>query len=145
MCIEFHLRGHPGEDAARFEAAGASVFWADAPPPRPADHPIRPTDQAFLIRAMDAGGLEGVVRRWWLVPAFHKGPVGAWRTLCANAPLDALDSSPIFRDAYRSRRALIPLTSFIAYEEPPGWRKASAAPAGRGRRAWAGRSSSAGR
>lgn len=125
MCIEFHLRTHPGEDLRRFEAA--PVFWIDTPPARGRDEPVRPTDLAFMIRPTDPAdpgrGLEGVTRRWWMVPAFHKGPVAAWKTLCANAEIEALDASPLFREAYAGRRALVPLTSFIAYEEPPGWRK----------------------
>lgn len=125
MCIEFHLRTHPGEDPRRFESA--PVFWTDTPPARGRDEPIRPTDLAFMIRPTDpadpAAGLEGVTRRWWMVPAFHRGPVAAWKTLCANAELEAVDASPLFRDAYAARRALVPLTSFIAYEEPAGWRK----------------------
>lgn len=125
MCIEFHLRTHPGEDPRRFESA--PVFWVDTPPARGRDEPVRPTDLAFMIRPTDpadpAAGLEGVTRRWWMVPAFHKGPVAAWKTLCANAEIEALDASPLFREAYAARRALVPLTSFIVYEEPPGWRK----------------------
>ncbi|MFD3263029.1 SOS response-associated peptidase family protein [Phenylobacterium ferrooxidans] len=120
MTIEFHLRVHPGEDLRRFETT--PVFWADTPPPRAWDVPVRPTDSAFLIR-QGAEGLEAVVRRWWLVPAFHKGPLLAWKTLCANAEIESLETSPIFREAYASRRALVPLTSFVVYEEPPGWRK----------------------
>lgn len=120
MSIEFHLRVHPGEDHRRFETT--PVFWSDTPPRRPWDAPIKPTDLAFMIRA-GAEGLEAVARRWWMVPGFHKGPVLAWKTLCANAGIEALDTSPIFREPYAARRALVPLTSFIAYEEPPGWRK----------------------
>lgn len=120
MSIEFHLRLHPGEDHRRFK--NTPVFWSDTPPQRPWDAPIRPADQAFMIRD-GAEGLEAVARRWWLAPAFHKGPIAAWKTLCANAPIDALDTSPIFREPYAARRALVPLTSFVAYEEPAGWRK----------------------
>lgn len=121
MTIEFHLKAHPGEDLRRFETT--PVFWADTPPVRPWDAPIKPTDLAFLIRANATGELEAVTRRWWMVPAFHKGPVSAWKTLCANAGIEALETSPIFREAYGARRALVPLTSFIVYGEPPGWRK----------------------
>jgi len=125
MCIEFHLRTHPGEDARRFEAS--PVFWADTPPARSLADPIRPTDLAFMIRSVDpadpTAGLARVTRRWWMVPAFHKRPLLAWKTLCANVDIDALDASPIFREAYATRRALVPLTAFIAYEEPEGWRK----------------------
>ncbi len=123
MCIEFHLQVHPGQDERRFE--DIQVTWTDARPTRGWDTPIRPTDQAFMIRAGE-GGLKATCRRWWLTPAFHKGPLSAWKTLCANVDLAVMDTSPIFRDSYATRRALVPLTSFIAYEEPEGWRKGQA-------------------
>jgi putative SOS response-associated peptidase YedK len=121
VSTEFHLRVR--RDA--YEAPG--LTWADPEPGRPLDEPYRPTNRAPLIRARDPAapraGLEGVELRWWLVPAFHKGPAETWKTLCVNARIETLETAPIFRDAYRSRRALVPLTSFVLHDEPPGWSK----------------------
>lgn len=103
------------------------VRWADAPSNRPADEPITPTNHATVLRPVDPAqpraGVEGLDIRWWLVPAFHRGAVSDWRTMCTNAAFETVDTSPTFRNAYKARRCLVPLTSFIAYGEPPGWKK----------------------
>lgn len=103
------------------------IRWADAPPSRPRAEPIKPLNRATILRPLDPtqprAGLEGLDIRWWLVPAFHKGPVNDWRTLCTNARLETVDTAPTFRGAYQARRCLVPLTAFIAYAEPPGWKK----------------------
>jgi putative SOS response-associated peptidase YedK len=109
-----------------------ALAWRDPEPQRPAGEPVKPTSRATLLRAADpadpAAGLEGLELRWWLTPYFHKGPLAAWTTLTANAPIETVDTSPAFREAYRARRALVPLTSFIVYEQPKGWRKGSPKP-----------------
>lgn len=43
--------------------------------------------------------------------------------MCTNARLETVDTAPTFRDPYRQRRCLVPLTSFIEYSEPAGWKK----------------------
>jgi putative SOS response-associated peptidase YedK len=94
---------------------------------RPLDQPLKPTNRATMLRPVDpadpAAGLESVDRRWWMVPFFHKGPASAWKSICTNARIETVDTAPAFREAYRRRRALIPITSFIEYDEPPGWKK----------------------
>jgi putative SOS response-associated peptidase YedK len=129
MCIEYHREAQRAALDAAARREGVPLEWRDAEPRHVPGEPFKPTSQATLLRPVDPGtsaaGLEGMERRWWLVPAFHKGPVSAWNTVCANARIETVDTAPTFRDAYNRRRALIPLTSFIAYEEPPGWRKGS--------------------
>ncbi|HEX4199759.1 MAG TPA: SOS response-associated peptidase family protein [Caulobacteraceae bacterium] len=43
--------------------------------------------------------------------------------MCTNARIETIDTAAAFRDPYRTRRALIPITSFIEYDDPPGWKK----------------------
>ncbi len=127
MCNEYQHRVKRGEYWDQFAQIKIPLKWTDAEPNRPADQAIRPTERAAMIRALDPrdpmAGLEGVERRWWLAPHFHRGPLGAWKALCTNARLETLDTTPAFREAYRRRRCLVPLTSFIEYDTPPGWRK----------------------
>jgi len=65
----------------------------------------------------------GSEQRWWLVPFFHKGKVGNWKAMCTNARLETFHTTSAFREPYKRRRTLIPVTSFIEYDEPPGWKK----------------------
>jgi putative SOS response-associated peptidase YedK len=125
MCNEYQLRlpFEPG----RWSHIKIPVRFGDAASNRPLDRPFRPTNRAPMLRAIDPAnpeaGLEGVERRWWMVPFFHKGPVAAWKAMCTNARLETVDTTAAFREPYKRRRALIPLTSFIEYDEPPGWKK----------------------
>ncbi|QUD90583.1 SOS response-associated peptidase family protein [Phenylobacterium montanum] len=128
MCNEYQLRLNFGADW--WETAGkvkVPFHWRAASSNRPLNRPFKPTNRAPMLRAIDpanpSAGLEGLETRWWLVPFFHKGPVSGWKSMCTNAKIETVDTTPAFRDAYKRRRALIPITSFIEYDEPPGWRK----------------------
>ena len=89
--------------------------------------PLRPANLATMIRAKNPAesrsGLESVTSRWWLVPYFHRGPVTDWKSLSTTARIEMIDTAPPFREAYAHRRALIPMTSFVGFDEPPGWKK----------------------
>jgi putative SOS response-associated peptidase YedK len=132
MSHEYHRDAPRAVLDAAFRRQGVPLRWQDAEPQRPAGEPFKPTSRATLLRATDprnpAAGLEGLDLRWWLTPYFHKGPLAAWNTVTANAPIETVDTSPTFREAYRARRALVPLTRFVVYEQPAGWRKGSPKP-----------------
>ena len=127
MCNEYQLKLNRGASDVTFREIKIPFAWADAEPNRDLADPYRPTNRAPMIRPVDPAnpmaGLEGVERRWWLIPHFHRGPVSAWKSMCTNARIETVDTAPTFREAYRKRRALIPLTSFIEYDAPPGWKK----------------------
>jgi len=127
MCNEYQLKLNRGAYDVTFRQVGIPFAWADAEPNRDLADPYRPTNRAPVIRPVDPAhpmaGLEGVERRWWLVPHFHRGPVSDWKSMCTNARIETVDTAPTFREAYRLRRALIPLTSFFEYDAPPGWKK----------------------
>lgn len=127
MCNEYQKR--VGRDAIEeaFRHVKVPIRWADPEPNRPLDQPIRPTERATVLRPQDPllplAGLEGLEMRWWLVPHYHRGPLSSYRAMTTNARIETVDQSPAFRDAYRRRRCLVPLTSFIEYSEPNGWKK----------------------
>jgi putative SOS response-associated peptidase YedK len=126
MCNEYQLRLKFDASVIRHEKV--PITWAEGTASnRPLDRPFRPTNRAPMLRAVDAlapaAGLEALECRWWMVPFFHKGPVSAWKAMCTNARLETVDTTAAFREPYKRRRALIPLTSFIEYDEPPGWKK----------------------
>lgn len=127
MCNEYQLRVKRGEYDWQFSELKVPLTWADAEPNRRLDDPFKPTNRAPIIRPVDpanpTAGLEGLDIRWWLVPAFHRGGLRDWRNICTNASIERVDTAPTFRDAYKRRRCLVPLTSFIEYSEPEGWRK----------------------
>ncbi len=127
MCNEYQIRKVRTDLGERFSQLKVPMTWADAEPNRPLDQPIRPTNRAPVIVPLDpadpGAGLEGRQMRWWLTPFFHKGPLRDWKAMCTNARLETVDTTPAFREPYRRRRCLVPVTSFIEYDEPPGWKK----------------------
>lgn len=127
MCNEYQLRVGRDPLAWEFSQVKVPVTWADPIPNRDLDQPFKPTNRATIIRPIDPAdpmaGVEGLDIRWWLIPFFHKGAIKDWRSMCTNAKIETVDTAPTFRDAYRKRRCLVPLTSIIEYSEPPGWKK----------------------
>jgi putative SOS response-associated peptidase YedK len=127
MCNEYRQRFTRQQITDQFSQLKIPMRWADAEANRPREEPIKPTDRATILRPVDparpAAGLEGLDIRWWLVPAFHKGAVKDWRSMCTNARFETVDTAPTFRGAYKARRCLVPVSSFIEYSEPEGWRK----------------------
>jgi putative SOS response-associated peptidase YedK len=74
---------------------------------------IAPTDPGPVIVASGDGG-EVRTMRWGLLPAWAKDTKLAFSTI--NARLESVADKPAFRDAWKSRRALIPATGY--YEWP---------------------------
>ena len=58
-----------------------------------------------------------------MVPFFHRGRVDDWRVRCIHGRLETIDTRDAFRQPYVRRRALVPVTSYIEYDAPPGWAK----------------------
>ena len=127
MCNEYQLRVGRGPVDWEFRQLDIPLTWADAEPNRPLDRPIRPTDRAPILRPVDplapAAGLRGEEARWKLLPFFHKGPLADFRPMTTNARVEGLETTATFREPYACRRCLAPLTSFIEYDAPPGWKK----------------------
>jgi putative SOS response-associated peptidase YedK len=63
---------------------------------------------------------------WNLTPSFHKGPLKAWKASTNNARSETMATSPAFRDAYKKRRCLVPVTSFTEWTGPKGAKTAHA-------------------
>lgn len=128
MCNELHLRMKVNDySRERFSQLQIPMTWAEAPSNRPLDRPYKPQNRASVLRPLDpanpAAGLEEVEMRWWLAPFFHKKAVSEWKAMCTNARLEPFDTTAAFREPYKRRRCLVPVSSFIEYDEPPSWKK----------------------
>ena len=68
MCNGYQQRVKRGLYDDAFSQINVPLTWTDPEPNRPPDRPLKPTNRAPMIRALDPGnpaaGLEGVERRW---------------------------------------------------------------------------------
>lgn len=105
MCGRFTQQRPTSELAQIFEAEDL------------ADHPggrfnVAPTTQAAVVVQHEER--RAVVRyRWGLVPAWAKDPKAVKNTF--NARAEGLTTSPMFRDAFRKRRCLVPVDGFYEW------------------------------
>ncbi len=110
MCGRFQQQRPTSELAAIFEAEDLT----DGPGPR---FNIAPTNEASVV--VQREDRRAIVRyRWGLVPAWSDDPRIASRTF--NARAESVATSPMFRDAFKRRRCLVPVDGF--YE----WHRAGA-------------------
>lgn len=77
---------------------------------------IAPTDEVPFITAGDDGNHRLRTGRWWLVPFWAKEmPKGAM----FNARIEGVDTTPAFRDAFKSKRCLIPADGYYEWTISP--------------------------
>lgn len=105
MCGRFTQQRPTSELARIFDAEDL----ADDPGGR---FNVAPTDEASVIVQREAR--RAIVRyRWGLVPAWSHDPKMPSRTF--NARAETLATSPLFRDAFRKRRCLVPVDGFYEW------------------------------
>src|SRR5262245_21616149 len=108
MCGRFALHAHPDVVKLQFGLAALPQFE-----PR---YNIAPTMQVLIVRQ---GGAAAV--RWGLVPHWAKdASMGARMN---NARAETVAEKPAFRDAFRSRRCLIPASGFYEWKSEFGLRQ----------------------
>ncbi len=91
----------------------ARIFEAEDLAGDPGEHyNVAPTTEATVVVQRD--DRRAVVRyRWGLIPAWADDPRIAGRTF--NARAETLATSPLFRDAFRRRRCLVPVDGFYEW------------------------------
>jgi putative SOS response-associated peptidase YedK len=75
---------------------------------------IAPTEQVALVRG-PAGDRELASARWWLTPSWAQEVDQKYSMF--NARCETLGSSPAFRGPFRSRRGIVPMSSFIEWRQ----------------------------
>ena len=105
MCGRF-TQERPTSDLAEIFAA---EDLADDPGSR---FNVAPTDEALVVVQRDEHRAIKAYR-WGLIPHWADGPKIGNRMF--NARAETLASSPVFRDAFRRRRCLVPVDSFFEW------------------------------
>jgi putative SOS response-associated peptidase YedK len=79
---------------------------------------IAPSQTVPIIRRAIDGEFETVYTRWGLLPFWAKDPKLKYSTI--NARAETVDSAPAFREAFKSRRCLVPATGWYEWQTLPG-------------------------
>ncbi len=105
MCGRFQQQRPTSELARIFDAEDLT----DGPGPR---FNVAPTNEASVVVQREER--RAIVRyRWGLVPPWSDDPRIASRTF--NARAETVAASPMFRDAFRKRRCLVPVDGFYEW------------------------------
>jgi putative SOS response-associated peptidase YedK len=116
MCNEY-LRRKGFQDYAReFSQIKLPLVF---PPPHMAPNlqpqdSVKPTDQTPIFRSRD-DGVELALARWWFVPWWHKGKLKEFRLTTFNARCETIATSRTFRDAFATRRCLVPADGWFEF------------------------------
>jgi len=83
-----------------------------------AHYNIAPTDPVDVVKSRDGGANELVSMRWGLIPYWWKKPL---KQLPAtfNAPAEGIAGKPMFRDAFKRHRCIIPASSYYEWIAKP--------------------------
>jgi len=81
------------------------------------DYNIAPTDRAPVALAGDGGARRLALFRWGLVPFWAADPRGGARLI--NARAETIASKPAFRNAFATRRLLVPVSGWYEWQRPP--------------------------
>jgi len=105
MCGRFTQQRPTSEIARIFEAEDIAGDGGE-------HYNVAPTDEAAVVVQRD--DRRAVVRyRWGLVPAWANDPKLGSRAF--NARAETLATSPLFRDAFKRRRCLVPVDGFYEW------------------------------
>ena len=108
MCGRFTLRAKLNLLLQQFAAETSELEdW-------PVRYNIAPTQDVLAVRGTDDGKRELVPLRWGLIPSWSKDIKIGSRMI--NARAETIDRKPLFRDAFATRRCLVPATGFYDWE-----------------------------
>ncbi|WNJ89185.1 SOS response-associated peptidase [Bosea sp. 685] len=93
---------------------------ANALPPAQGNLPprynIAPTTHVHMIVPTE-GGRELRSARWWLIPSWWKKGIKEVPSTF-NARVETVDTSPMFRDAFKRKRCIVPASGFFEWTGP---------------------------
>ncbi len=113
MCGRYVRRGDKQKLAEHFHA---NPHPADLPMPD-ADYNVAPTTHQPIIRqSRESGDRELILARWGLVPFFTKDLKEVKGLSTINARSETITKAPTWREPFKKRRCLVPVSSF--YEWP---------------------------
>ena len=105
MCGRFNVTSEPLTELL-LELAGF-------PHPGPDNPNAAPTEIIAVVRLDDSGEPRIVPMRWWLTPYWTKTPSTKYSMF--NAKSETAHKSPAFREPFRKRRCVVPVSGFYEW------------------------------
>jgi putative SOS response-associated peptidase YedK len=113
MCGRYILSASPQEIAEHFDLREVPPF-----PPR---WNIAPTQVVPVVRETQEGERECVLLRWGLIPFWSKDPSIGSRMI--NARAESCTDKPAYRNAFKRRRCLVPVSGFYEWKPEGKWKQ----------------------
>ena len=115
MCGRFTLKATWAELVALYR------LTMDAPP-----HNLRPRYNVCPTDPVDVVTAERrlVTMRWGLVPWWWSKPLKELRMATFNARAETVETKPVFRDAFKWSRCLIPMSGYYEWQNTAGGKQA---------------------
>jgi putative SOS response-associated peptidase YedK len=105
MCGRFNVESDP--------LSRLLMELVQLPHPGPDNHNLAPTESVAVLRRSDQGRPEVLPMRWWLTPYWAKD-VGTKYSMF-NAKAETVDQSRAFREPFRKRRCVVPVSGFYEW------------------------------
>ena len=117
MCGRFAVGDTRGEDWADWLGIDRDSPWPDP------SWNVAPTQTAGIVgQGRERRGL--ALARWGLVPHWWKKPLAEFRATTFNARSEEAASKPMFRDAWRKGRCLVPTIGYYEWSGKAGAKRA---------------------
>jgi putative SOS response-associated peptidase YedK len=115
MCGRYALSKLPAHLIEEFEIHTGESLPATAV--LPADWNIAPTKKIYIIRHNSEGQRELATASWGLIAPWSKSDADAVKSqsIAINARTESVDEKPTFRNAFKSRRCLIPADGYYEW------------------------------
>lgn len=105
MCGRFNVTTDP---LAQF-----LMDWVGMPHPGPDNLNLAPTESVHVLRVNNKGEPQLVPMRWWLTPFWAKELSTKYSMF--NAKSETAAKSPAFKEPYRKRRCVVPISGFYEW------------------------------
>ena len=109
--ISRHRKNKPVEDLPDWYLSVVDAINA-----RPMRFNVAPTDVMPIVGVNRDGGISIRELRWGLIPYWAKDPkVGGAKAI--NARAESVDEKPMFREAFKRRRCLVPASGYYEWQK----------------------------
>lgn len=112
MCGRYYRRSDKQKIADAFHVGKIDGLVLETAP----DYNVAPTSkQPVIVQDRESGERELRIMRWGLIPFWSKDAKIAFSTI--NAKAETIAKAPAFREAFKSRRCLVPADGFYEWQK----------------------------